>query len=102
MIENLKQHKDLRGFVFTGTYSNESLELLKQVLIDQQVTDTIPDYVFTCGEGFAFLWNETATFNGPFFFGKSHMMTNMNINGVDMGSVFKIQTISEYINGSVD
>lgn len=101
--EQLKSDYDgLRGFVFQGTYGPDSLNSVVMTMKSSGITSFDPDHILEVDGGFCMLWNDDKDFDGPAFFAKSMQLSNVVLNGIDLSSLFKIFTISEFLNESAN
>lgn len=96
--DELKPYLDRRGFVFLGSYSDNSINSIKQMLVQQDMTDSDPDHVFYVDGGFVMLWDSQWNFDGPAFFERSNMISRMVINGVPLSNLVQVVTLTEYID----
>lgn len=95
--EDFILHKDKRGFVFRGNYTQRGVEHLIKVL-KVHITDSEPEHIFLIDGCLVFVWNGVCKFDGPPFFERAAMISNMHVNSINMGSLFSIGTIREFIN----
>lgn len=96
--EFVKKYKECRGFVFTsnGTYNDKSIEDVLTLLVQNEVTDSFPQYIFCIKHNaisYLFIWSDTSTFDSPRFF---NVMDNFR-NQVPIFN-YSVNTLREFIN----
>lgn len=91
--EDARKYLEHKGFVFIGTWTDNSIDNLRIVIKNNNLCRDLPR-VFNVEGDVLFLMGDDADM--PSFFQRSQFLSNININGTHLSELMRIVTIREY------